>query len=118
VEDNHAYGRVIQSGIYPGVDLHLFSNADGLKLCFSIAPGAVPEVIRLRFDGAQSAQVLSSGGLGLRTLLGNMNFNKAAVYQLGSGGSQLPLPGSGPSCSLAAPSSASACSSTTPTSRW
>lgn len=55
------YGEVWVNGIYPGVDLRI-DGRTGLKYDLVVAPGADPNVIRMKYDG-QSELALRDGAL-------------------------------------------------------
>lgn len=57
------YGSVRYEQLYPGVDAVLYGNPGQLEYDFIVAPGASPDVIRLRFDGADRLTLDSDGNL-------------------------------------------------------
>ncbi len=57
------YGRVRYSQVYPGIDLEFHGARDGLEYDFVVSPGAEPERIRLRFQGAESLRIDDGGNL-------------------------------------------------------
>ena len=59
------YRKVRFQNIYPGVDWIFHGNTD-LEYDFTIAPGADPRRIRLRFEGAQGLRLDAAGNLRLR----------------------------------------------------
>ena len=46
------YGRVSYEGVYPGIDVVYYGNQRQLEYDFVVSPGANPNDIRLKFDGA------------------------------------------------------------------
>ncbi|MFN7948256.1 MAG: SBBP repeat-containing protein [Blastocatellia bacterium] len=78
------YGRVKYEGVYPGIDLIWYGNQQQLEYDFIVAPGADPQLIRLRFDGARQLR-LENGDLILKTQAGEVRHHKPAIYQLING---------------------------------
>ncbi len=78
------YGRVKYEGVYPGIDLIWYGNQQQLEYDFIVAPGADPQLIRLRFDGARQLR-LENGDLILTTKAGEVRHHKPAIYQLVNG---------------------------------
>jgi uncharacterized protein (TIGR03437 family) len=79
------YERILQRGIYPGVDA-VYHGEDGqLEYDFVIAPGADPARIILAFDGARSVRLNDRGDLELVTAVGTMTQRKPVLYQDSAG---------------------------------
>ena len=57
------YARVRYENIYPGVDLVYYGAQGRLEYDFLVAPGADPQRIRMRYDGAQSLRLDGEGNL-------------------------------------------------------
>jgi len=57
------YRRVEYRGVYPGVDLIYYGNQRKLEYDFVVAPGADPDLIKLKFDGAEGMRVDEDGDL-------------------------------------------------------
>lgn len=56
------YAGIVYRELYPGIDLH-YDGAEGLlKGTYTVAPGADPECIRWRYDGATSVRVDETTG--------------------------------------------------------
>ena len=66
------YARVQYSGVYDGVDLVFYGNERQLEYDFTVGPGASPQEIRLRFDGADNIELSSEGALILHTVAGEV----------------------------------------------
>ena len=77
-----AYARVVQKGVYPGVDLVYYGNQQELEYDFIISPGADPRVISLEFEGAQRIHVDGNGDLVLTTARGDIRQHKPRAYQI------------------------------------
>jgi hypothetical protein len=58
------YSKIEYADIYPGIDLIYYGNRSGrLEHDFLVKPGANPATVQMRFDGAESAQLLPNGDL-------------------------------------------------------
>ena len=80
--DLPTYDRLSLGQIYPGVECTLHSGLNNVEKLFTVAPGATPEQIRLRIDGASALRVLNNGQLEIRTELGSATFTQPIAYQL------------------------------------
>ena len=58
-----AFGQVRVAGVYPGIDLVYYGSQQRLEYDFDLAPGARPESVAIRFDGAQKVLVNAQGEL-------------------------------------------------------
>jgi len=84
------YGKIIYSGIYPGIDLIYYGNQNQLEYDFVVAPGASWRSIRLAFSGAQAVAIDANGDLKLQTRGGWVRHRRPRVYQqLASGRSEI-----------------------------
>lgn len=79
------YSRVAYSGVYPGIDLVFYGNQRQLEYDFTVAPGADPEDIRLRFEGADNVELNSDGALILHTAAGAVRQEAPVAYQEANG---------------------------------
>ncbi len=75
------FGRVEESGVYPGVDLVYYGNQQQLEYDFTVAPGADPGVIRLAVSGAESMALDAQGDLVLHTAAGDVEEHTPVLYQ-------------------------------------
>ena len=57
------FARVRVADVYPGVNLIYYGNQRQLEYDFTIAPGADPGVIAIRFDGADKISISPAGEL-------------------------------------------------------
>lgn len=57
------YGRVLYRDVYAGIDLVYYGNQRELEYDFVVAPGANPDAIRLRFEGAEEMRIDGDGDL-------------------------------------------------------
>ncbi len=86
------YGKIQSPDIYPGVDLVYYGNEGKLEYDFVVKPGADPQAIHLRYEGAQDTHVNAQGDLELDTDQGRVHFRAPSVYQE-SQGTKIPVEG-------------------------
>ncbi len=75
------YARVRYRGVYPGVDVIYYGNANRLEYDFVLEPGADPRAIRLEFHGADRLRITAGGDLAVETAAGTMIQQSPAIYQ-------------------------------------
>ena len=75
------FSRVHYQNVYPGVDLVYYGNQRQLEYDFVVAPGANPEQIALRFEGAEQVELDALGDLILRVAGGQVRQHKPVVFQ-------------------------------------
>src|SRR5437660_4474733 len=75
------YARVKYEGVYPGVDLVYYGNHKRLEYDFVVAPGADFTAINLALEGVRKMRVDAHGDLVLRTLGGELCWQKPIIYQ-------------------------------------
>ncbi len=63
------YGKVLQKGIYPGIDLETYSQNGHLKYDFVISPNADPSIIKIQYNGADKLELVE-GNLNIHMSLG------------------------------------------------
>jgi hypothetical protein len=66
---------------WPGIDLTLRVSSEHTERVFSVAPGADPSTIRLKFDGAQNSRLLESGALLLSSGGQSVTLSAPIAYQ-------------------------------------
>jgi uncharacterized repeat protein (TIGR01451 family) len=76
-----AFARVRYESVYPGVDVIYYGKEGRLEYDFTVAPGADPNRIRLKFDGARDIRVDEGGDLLLATDAGDLRQQKPVAYQ-------------------------------------
>lgn len=81
----HPFLVLKYSGIYPGIDLRIGSEAGNLKYEWIVAPGKDPSAIRLRFEGADGLR-LKDGKLRIKTSVGDVQELKPVVFQYAQDG--------------------------------
>ena len=80
------YGRVTYREVYPGIDLALHAAPGGdLKYDFLVRPGASPDQVRLRFEGADAVAVRPDGQLAVETAAGTLLQAPPLSYQCRGG---------------------------------
>lgn len=77
------YGRVVWTGIYPGIDLQFHGNPRHLEYDWVLAPGANPRSIRMSFDGTQAMRIDSHGDLIVETLVSEIRQQRPVISQDG-----------------------------------
>jgi hypothetical protein len=75
------YARVRYASVYPGIDLLYHGNQAQLEYDFVVAPGTNPDVIRVRFDGADDVRIDASGDLIVQRAGKEMRQRKPVAYQ-------------------------------------
>ncbi|HET9177352.1 MAG TPA: SBBP repeat-containing protein [Terriglobia bacterium] len=79
------YGKVMESGVYPGINLVYYGRQRQLEYDFAVAPGADAAAIRLQIDGARKLRLDSAGNLVLTVPGGELSFLKPVAYQQAAG---------------------------------
>ncbi len=75
------YRKVLESNVYPGVDLIYYGTQGRLEYDFDVAPGADPSVIQLAFQGATDPRIDAQGELVLGSPSGEVRLRKPVAYQ-------------------------------------
>jgi hypothetical protein len=76
------YTRVKYDAVYPGIDLVYYGNQQHIEYDLTVAPGADPQMIRLRFQGASRLRLDSNtGDLMVRSGDSEVRLRKPVVYQ-------------------------------------
>jgi hypothetical protein len=88
----HSYNRIVYPGIYPNIDLWVFSGALGQKIMFVVWPGGDPDVITLDFTGQN--QIIEDFDGWLHLLLADkwISLPQPVAYQFDQNNTILPLP--------------------------
>jgi len=82
VRDLTGYARVKYESVYPGIDLIYYGNDEGqLEYDFVVAPGANPDLIKVKIDDADGVEVDASGDLVIKTAIGEIRQRRPHVYQ-------------------------------------
>lgn len=80
------FARVVYKQVYKGIDLAYYGNQRQLEYDFIVGPGADPEQIRLRFEGADKVSVGPSGDLVLDVAGHRVEQRAPVIYQEIDGG--------------------------------
>lgn len=75
------YNELDLGEVYPGIDLKLRAYGNNVEKIFTVKPGASPDTIRLKIEGALSLKVDATGELAAHTALGPVRFSKPIAYQ-------------------------------------
>lgn len=75
------YQSVNFGEVYEGIELELKAHGNNVEKLFVIQPGAAPEKIRLRIQGANKLHVNNVGELEVETRAGVVKFTKPLAYQ-------------------------------------
>ena len=76
-----AFGRLRQTGVYPGIDIVYYGKGQTLEYDFELAPGADPSRIRMRFEGADTIRLGPQGQVILELGDRQITQNPPVVYQ-------------------------------------
>ncbi|MEH1835805.1 MAG: SBBP repeat-containing protein [Nostoc sp.] len=88
-QDIPTYAQVKYSSLYPGIDLVYYGNQGQLEYDLVVAPGADPNLIKLKLEGAQQLEIDDQGQLLVHTSSGVLQQHKPIVYQVINGHRQL-----------------------------
>ena len=80
------FARVRVEELYPGVNLVYYGNQRQLEYDFTIAPGADPGAITMRFDGAETISINPQGELVVNLAGGEIRQPRPVIYQTIDGG--------------------------------
>jgi len=80
-----AYHLLRYEGLYDGIDMLLRGDRGGLEFAFDIRPGARPETIRIRVDGADRLSLSRTGSLLIRTSGGTIELTPPEAVQIRAG---------------------------------
>jgi len=75
------FGKIIYTGVYPGIDLIFYGNQNQLEYDFVVNRGASWRSIRLAFSGAEAIEIDPNGDLKLQTGWGWLRHRRPRVYQ-------------------------------------
>jgi PKD repeat protein len=88
-----SYQEVRYTALYPGTDLRVYGTAQGqFEYDLTLAPGADPDQIRLRYRGTTTLRVLPGGALAVGTSVGEVREQQPVAYQLAADGQRQPVP--------------------------
>ncbi len=79
--DIPTYGRVQYKAVYPGVDLLWYGKQGRLEYDLDLQPGADPNKIAMRFEGARKLALEANGDLRVDMASGSLSLKLPGVYQ-------------------------------------
>ncbi|MBN1212789.1 MAG: SBBP repeat-containing protein [candidate division Zixibacteria bacterium] len=79
------YKGVTYKDIYPGIDLNYYGHKKRLEYDFIVSPGADPDNIRIRYEGAKSIRISDEGQLVIETDWNEITELKPVIYQIEDG---------------------------------
>lgn len=88
--ETEGYERYFIPNVYPSIDLHYFSNENGLKMYYVVKPFASPTAIRWLVSGATTSTV-NGQNLEIKGFNGKVIFDKPQVYTVNMSGQAIPL---------------------------
>lgn len=80
----NAYSKIQYAGIYPGIDLQVYSSGNDIKYDYVVSPGADPTRIQVEYAGFDQI-CLQDGNLISSTSVGVLEETKPIAYQLING---------------------------------
>lgn len=87
------YRKVYYKDVYKGIDVVYYGNQRELEYDFVVAPGANPNAIKFRLEGAERIRLDESGSLLLALKDGEVRLNNPFIYQLADNGSRKEIKG-------------------------
>lgn len=75
------YEGLTYKNIYPGINLHYYSQSGHLKYDFIVAPNSNYRKIKLQINGAEKIELNAGGGITIKTPLGSIEEGEPIVYQ-------------------------------------
>jgi len=79
--DIATYNSISLGEIYPGVELQLKAYGKRVEKVFTVKPGADPNAINLKIDGAKSLKVNEKGELEIKKGAGEVRYSTPLAYQ-------------------------------------
>ena len=75
------FEKVRYESVYKGVDMLYYGSEGRLEYDFVVAPGASPDSVRLKFDGARATRIEENGDLLITTDGGDVRQQRPLAYQ-------------------------------------
>ncbi len=88
LHDIPTFGRVRYTNVYPGVDMVWYGKQGRLEYDLDLQPGADPNKIAMRFEGARKLTLEPNGDLRVEMASGSLSLKLPEVYQDGAKGRQ------------------------------
>lgn len=86
-----SYTALALGTVYDGIRLNLHATRNSVEKVFVVEPGASPNVIALRMDGATGLRVATTGELEIGTGIGTLTMSQPVAYQEANG-ERTPVP--------------------------
>ncbi|MBS1830399.1 MAG: SBBP repeat-containing protein [Acidobacteria bacterium] len=83
------YARVRYEAVQTGIDLEFHRSGNQIEFDWLVAPGAHPEQIAMRFDGAADVRIDEAGDLILQTGATSIRQKRPAAWQIDNGSKRL-----------------------------
>lgn len=80
--DVRNYSAVMYEEIYDGIDLKYYGNGKQMEYDFIVSPGADYSQIEIRYEGAESISINTSGELVVTTKWGKVIEQRPIIYQI------------------------------------
>lgn len=81
----HGFSQISYHNLYKGIDLQLNSQDGTIKYLYKVTAGTEPSKIMVEFTGADNLEVDGSGGLVIKTSVGDIKDLKPFAYQFKNG---------------------------------
>ena len=85
------FASLCYSGLYDGIDLVAYENADRLEYDLVLLPGADPSRISLKCEGAEGMSIDSDGALLLKTVIGVLRQDRPETFSVSRSGERTPI---------------------------
>ena len=94
VIDIQGYNRTLIPNVYSGIDLHYYSNQNGVKIYYVIKPNANPNLIKWVISGANSTALVGSN-LEIQGINHKIVYDQPNIYQVNMLGTPIALSSAG-----------------------
>jgi hypothetical protein len=78
----YTYSAILYRGIYEGVDLKLYGNAQRIEYDWIVKPGADPRQIRFNYHGVKETKIDADGNLLVQTDSGRLTHRRPVAFQM------------------------------------
>jgi hypothetical protein len=76
------YAELVYKDLYPGIDVIYSGRGPSVESTFVVGPGARPEAVRVKCEGAKAVSVDSAGNLLLEASAGRITQSKPRAFQV------------------------------------
>jgi hypothetical protein len=90
-EEIQGYDKIAYYGIYPDIDMTMYTASSGYRMSFICYPGSDPDNVQMRFSGADSLSIDFYGYLVLWREGHFVRFDKAVAYQVDANNDVVPV---------------------------